>query len=72
METLKEICIKKVLKNEKIYHCMEPNTWPVYCRMTAFICYAAYNCSYYSRCQYVGKKILCDTCRFDRDLKIFE
>ena len=72
METLKEICIKKVLKNEKNYHCVEPNTWPLYCRMTAFIDNVSYNCWQYCCCRYVGGKMLCDICHFDRDLRIFE
>ena len=72
MEKLKEIFIKKVLKNEKNHHCAEPNTWPLNCRMAAFISNVAYNCWCYCRCQYMGKKILCDICRFHRDLKIFE
>ena len=71
IKTLKELCIKKVLKNEIIYHCTKIDTWPLYCRVTDFIGNVNDSCWNYCTCRFVGKNILCEICRFDRDLSIF-
>ena len=72
IKNLEQLFLEKIIKYNEVYHCSQPENWPLYCRMVSYIENARINSWQYCTCRYVGKKNVCNVCRFDRDLCIFK